>query len=89
MRKLYGTLFLVVVLALIVPAATVAAADPVGSCPPGFVLHPAMQHDHEPGHRHVGTDTDHNGDGWICVKHVTLKNGTEVHVHIDNVLPLS
>jgi hypothetical protein len=31
---------------------------------------------------HAGTDADQNGDGFICVKHVTP--GENIHVHIDN-----
>jgi hypothetical protein len=33
----------------------------------------------------VGNDTDRNGDGWICARHVT-PNGS-VHVHTDNNVP--
>ena len=57
-----------------------------GSCPPGFMLHMAHEHDdeHHAGHLHVGTDADQNGDGYICVKHVT--SSVEAHVHIDNAV---
>lgn len=57
---------------------------PERACPDAFHLHEAAGHhghgDHP--HHHVGTDIDRNGDGWICVKHVS-RDGS-VHVHIDN-----
>lgn len=59
-----------------------ASEDPVGRCPGNFELHPAMQHDDEHGHQHVGTHEDRNGDGWICVKHVGPDDN--IHVHTDN-----
>ena len=46
----------------------------------------AMEHDGEHMHQHVGTDTDFNGDGWICVKMVSVDSN--IHVHVDNNLPL-
>ena len=55
-----------------------------GNCPPGFHLE-AVMHDHDPEHKHVGTSADQNGDGYICVKHVTPSGS--IHVHIDNNLP--
>lgn len=59
------------------------ASTPVkGGCPDGFALHAAHDHDEHHGHKHVGTDTDHNGDGLICAKHVSA--GGDVHVHVDN-----
>jgi len=44
----------------------------------------AMEHDMH-HHQHVGTDTDLNGDGFICMKPVTLDEN--IHVHVDNNLP--
>jgi hypothetical protein len=75
-RTLY--VFLIVGLLLSVAAAVSAG----GGCPDGFELHPAMDHDgdHEQPHHHIGTDTDLNGDGQICVKHLS----DTIHVHIDN-----
>lgn len=62
-----------------------AESEPEGACPNSFELHMVMPHsDH--GHRHVGTDTDLNGDGWLCAKVV---GANEInHVHVDNNLPL-
>jgi hypothetical protein len=62
-----------------------AESDPLGGCPDSFELHMVMPHE-EHGHHHVGTDTDLNGDGWICAK-VVGANQTN-HVHIDNNVPL-
>jgi hypothetical protein len=55
---------------------------PVGTCAPGFVMHHFMEHVDHHDH-HIGMEVDLNGDGFICVKH--LSNG--LHVHVDNVLP--
>lgn len=61
-------------------------APPEGTCPNGFHLHEASDgHQHgDHAHRRVGTVVDRNGDGWICVEHVS-KDGA-VHVHIDNLV---
>jgi len=37
-------------------------------------------------HDHIGIDTDANGDGYVCMKHVGP--GGSLHLHIDNNLPL-
>lgn len=62
--------------------------DPSYACPPGFELHHAMEHDpdHEGMHHHIGVDTDKNGDGYICMRHVGA--GGVNHLHIDNNLRL-
>jgi hypothetical protein len=62
-----------------------ATGNPVGGCPDAFELHMVMPHE-EHGHRHVGTETDLNGDGWICAKVVDVNDNN--HVHIDNNVPL-
>ena len=62
-----------------------AESDPAGSCPDSFELHMVMPHE-DHGHNHVGTETDLNGDGWLCAKVV---GANEInHVHIDNNIPL-
>ena len=82
-KKLFFAVVLAALLAvLIVPAAL--ADEPAGSCPTGFTLEMAMDHDAH-HHQHVGTDTDLNGDGFICMKHVTPDES--IHVHVDNNLP--
>jgi hypothetical protein len=71
--------------------ATVAFAetgDPIGGCVQGFHLHALMDHDDHADHmhQHVGSDKDQNGDGYICVKHVGVDGN--IHIHIDNDIPL-
>ena len=90
MKKTTFSLLLIVLLTLVIPTTAFAEGNaPVGDCPASFNLHMVMDHanhvDHM--HKHVGNDSDKNGDGFICGKHVG-KNGN-VHVHIDNNLPLN
>ena len=56
--------------------------EPVAGCAPPFELHHVMNHDdhHMGQHRHIGSDTDRNGDGYLCVKHISA----DKHLHIDN-----
>ena len=93
MKKMSIVLLVTLLLSLVLAYTVYAdpAGEPVGGCPDSFMRHDAAHHDdhHMDGdgnHLHVGTDTDLNADGWICVKHVGV-NGN-VHVHIDNVIPL-
>ena len=74
--------FVLIMVALLLPFTT-SNAFAQGSCPTGFHLETVM--DHEGHHHHVGTSADQNGDGYICVKHVTPDES--IHVHIDNNLP--
>lgn len=83
-KKLFFSLLLVIVLAQFAVPAAYAMGEPVGSCAPGFTLMMAMEHDGH-HHKHVGTDADLNGDGFICVKPVTPDG--RIHVHVDNNLP--
>jgi len=88
MKKILLVLVLAALLALL--TASLALADvgqPVGSCPAGFHLHPFM-HDgeHEGEHIHAGVTEDLNGDGYICAKHITPEGN--IHVHMDNYLPV-
>ena len=83
-KKLFFALLLVILLSQFAVVNVFAAGEPIGSCAPGFTLMMAMDHDvHH--HQHVGTDTDLNGDGWICMKHVTPVE--KIHLHVDNNLP--
>lgn len=84
LKKLILALALVLLLSQFAVSAALAA-EPVGNCAPGFTLMMAMDHDGEHHHQHVGTDTDRNGDGWICMKPVTPTG--KIHVHVDNNLP--
>ena len=88
MKRLMLILALTVLLALAIAPAALAQMEqePVGSCPRGFELHHHhdMVGDEDHMHNHVGTSTDRNGDGWLCIRHATDEN----HVHTDNNLPL-
>ena len=84
LRKLVFALLLVVLLSQLTIPVAFAASEPVGSCPAGFMLELAMDHDAH-HHSHVGADTDLNGDGYICMKHVTPSE--DIHIHTDNNLP--
>ena len=83
-KKLLFAILLVILLSQFAVVNVLAAGEPIGSCAPGFTLMMAMDHDlHH--HQHVGTDADRNGDGWICMKHLTPTE--KIHLHIDNNLP--
>ena len=82
-KKLVFALLVVILVAqFTVP--TVLAEEPTGSCPPRFMLEEVMPHN-EHHHQHVGTSADQNGDGFICMKHVTPDDS--IHVHMDNNMP--
>jgi hypothetical protein len=83
-KKLIFALLLVIVLSQFAVSTVFAAGEPAGSCAPGFTLMMVMDHD-EHHHQHVGTDTDLNGDGFICMKHITPDE--QIHLHMDNNLP--
>lgn len=93
MKRTLFTLLLAALLALTFSQAALAEHDgtqPEGLCPSGFSSEHAMDHDmHHPGHIHAGTDADQNGDGYICVNHLTTSiKSPIIHVHVDNSLPL-
>lgn len=83
-KKLMFALLMVVLLSQFAIPAVFAAGEPSISCAPGFALEMAMEHDMH-HHQHAGTDADQNGDGYICMKHVTPDE--KIHVHVDNNLP--
>lgn len=88
MKKYLIVLLVMFVLMFSIVSLVTANGDPVGGCPDDFHLHMAMDHDHNHTgqHQHVGNDSDMNGDGWICGKHVG-QDGS-IHVHTDNNVPL-
>ena len=89
MKKIVLIFILAAVLTLLVSGAALAAhqGEPVGGCPEPFELHHIGDHEHdEHAHRHVGSDQDQNGDGYLCVTHVGQEGG--IHVHTDNSQPL-
>ncbi|MFT3894181.1 MAG: hypothetical protein QM730_21325 [Anaerolineales bacterium] len=83
-KKIFFAFLLVMLLSQFAVSVAFAADEPAGSCPTGFSLMMAMEHD-EHEHQHVGIDTDLNGDGYICMKPVTPVS--QIHVHTDNNLP--
>ncbi|MEW5957920.1 MAG: hypothetical protein AB1801_09370, partial [Chloroflexota bacterium] len=81
MKRLFAALILVMLVSLNTgPAVLADHSVPIGGCPEPFdELHHAYLHDlHHEGH--IGTDADQNGDGYICVKHISPHK----HLHIDN-----
>ncbi len=85
MKKLFVVLMLATLVSLNTGAAALADhGEPIGGCPKPFG-EPHHAHPHDLHHeRHIGTDTDRNGDGYICVKHIS----PDKHLHIDNNVPL-
>ena len=83
-KKLLFAFLLVMFLSQFAVSTVFAAGEPTGGCAPGFTLEMAMEHDNH-HHQHVGTDTDLNGDGYICMMPVTPVE--KVHVHVDNNFP--
>ena len=83
-KKIMFTLLLAVLLSQFTVSTVFAAGEPTGSCAPNFTLVMAMDHD-DHHHKHVGTDADLNGDGYICMQPVTPDG--KIHIHVDNNLP--
>ena len=81
LKKLIFALILVVLISQFAVPAVFAAGEPTGSCAPGFTLEMVMELDNH-HHKHVGTDADQNGDGYICIQPVTPDG--KIHVHVDN-----
>ena len=84
MRGKWAAAALLAVAALGAPPAGVGGA---ATCPEGFHAHLVGDGDHEHGgHDHVGLSmdaVDRNGNGAICVRHVTPDG--DIHVHIDDI----
>jgi hypothetical protein len=83
-RKLILSLALVLLITQFFVPVALAAEEPAGTCPTGFTLMMVMEHD-EHQHQHVGVETDRNGDGYLCMQHVTPTE--KIHLHVDNNLP--
>jgi hypothetical protein len=83
-KKFSFAFLLAMFLSQFVISTAFAADEPAGGCAPGFTLEMAMDHD-DHHHRHVGTDSDKNGDGYICMKPATPSG--KIHVHVDNNVP--
>ena len=83
-KRIIEATFVLIMLLTALSRPALAQSEPIAGCPNGFELHQANDHHDMDIHNHVGTSTDQNGDGWICVKHVS-PNGS-IHVHIDNTV---
>ena len=79
LRKLLYLFVLASLLTIFTSSVAIAASG--SNYPPGFSLEEVMDHEHH--HQHVGTSTDQNGDGHVCMKHVT----PDEMIHVDNDLP--
>lgn len=86
MKKFVHVVLIVMVLSLTL-ANTAFAGDgePAGGCAPAFELHEIMDHSGDLMHTHIGADKDLNGDGFICVGHLS----PDMHLHVDNSIQLS
>jgi hypothetical protein len=85
MKKLIHVALIVMILSLAMASTAFASAgEPAGGCAPAFELHEIMDHSGDPMHTHIGADKDLNGDGFICVKHLS----PDKHLHVDNSIPL-
>jgi hypothetical protein len=87
MKRLVLRALVSLMLVLTVTSGVSADTPLVGGCPDQFQLHEVMPHDEHHGHKLVGSDTDRNADGLLCVKHVSADE--HIHVHIDNTVPSS
>jgi Spy/CpxP family protein refolding chaperone len=84
MKKASHILLIVLILSLTLVNTAFASADkPAGGCPPNFELHDIMEHAGDHTHQHIGVSQDLNGDGLICVNHLTETK----HLHVDNSIP--
>ena len=82
MKRLSLILLVVFLFTALLPGTAFARSSALaGSCPPGFELHPYMDHSGEP--MHIGLTTDLNGDGYICMRMIS----PNLHLHVDNFLP--
>jgi hypothetical protein len=85
MKKMFYIFLVTLLVSLFITNIAFAShGAPVGGCLPKFELHDFMDHSGEHMHQHIGVDQDLNGDGYICVK--MLSN--DLHLHVDNYLPL-
>lgn len=85
MKKLFSILIVVFLMSqLFASTAFASEGQPAGSCQPPFELHPFMDHSGDPMHQHIGVTQDLNGDGFICMKMIS----PDLHLHVDNFLPL-
>ena len=80
------TVSMIPLVATEISLAAAGAGQPQDDCFPKCPQHMPMAYDeHHGDHRHVGTDTDRNGDSLICRKHV----GRDRYIHVctNNKIP--
>lgn len=85
MKKTAHIILIVLILSLtMVNTVFASTGRPDNGCPPKFELHEFMEHagDHMP--QHIGVSQDLNGDGLICVNHLSETK----HLHVDNFIPV-
>ena len=83
-RRLDILVLMLVAAAALASLSALPSAPPIGTCPPGFHIHEVSDHHDGQVHKHAGNSFDQNGDGQVCVKHVSADGS--IHVHIDNVV---
>ncbi len=62
-----------------------SGSQPVGGCPSGFELMNYMTPPPDMQDMHIGLSDDLNGDEYICMYMAT----PDLHVHVDNTVPLN
>ena len=86
MKKILAVFIVILLLSQVFTVSAFAAGSmPVGGCLPGFELMPIMDHTGDMMDMHIGITVDLNGDGYICMKVIS----PDLHLHIDNTVPLS
>ena len=84
MKKTVNILLIILILSLtLVNSAFASPGESAGGCPPVFELHTYLDHTGDHMHQHIGVTVDLNGDGFICVNHLTATK----HLHVDNTIP--
>jgi hypothetical protein len=85
LKKLFPLLILMMAISLLFAGSVYASeGTPVGSCPTGYTLEMFMDHSDPHMHHHIGITEDLNADGFICMRIVSQ----DLHLHVDNSLPL-
>jgi hypothetical protein len=85
MKKILSLMIVVLLMSFLLTSTAIASeGSPVGSCPSGFEQHEFMEHADPHMHHHIGITQDLNGDGFICMKMIS----EDLHLHVDNSLPL-
>lgn len=84
MKKIFSVMVVVLLMSILLAGTANAEELPVGSCPNGYALEMFMEHTEPHMHHHLGLAQDLNADRFICMRIVS----EDLHVHVDNSLPL-